>query len=249
MSRERPILMSGPMVRAILAGQKTVTRRVVKPQPPEDVSRIVVDRYHPLVVDRRGEGQPGAEVFGAFDDFGEWGAACPYGAPGDRLWVRETWRAWATVGAGDHVRTLYAADGAHIDRHMPGVEWTVPKSVAAGKWGPSILMPRWASRLTLEVTGVRVERVQDISEADIAAEGVTLESVQALVNGLPQRKRLALSLAGLLVSGQGRVIPVATPTDLWRIGWTAINGRASWESNPWCWCIAFRRVEQARSAA
>jgi hypothetical protein len=245
--------VSGPMVRAILEDRKHETRRVVKPQPL-DVAGMYADHYRDNTVP--------ASAWG----WSFWTAdhrmveprviACPYGAPGDRLWVRETWRAWATVGAGDHVRALYAADGAHIDRHMPGVEWTVPKSVAAGKWGPSILMPRWASRLTLEVTGVRVERVQDISEADIAAEGVTLESVRGLWRAATRKQR-AEAVGGPLLPDHTRpdddgaflVRANYDPIVLWKYAWCLINGRDSWESDPWCWCIAFRRVEQARSAA
>ena len=88
--RERPILFSGPMVRALIEGRKTQTRRIVKPQPHEDCSAIEVGRYHPTVIDRHGDEQPGAEIFGAYSLDGDWGAKCPYGAPGDRLWVKET---------------------------------------------------------------------------------------------------------------------------------------------------------------
>src|SRR5687767_12087149 len=87
--KEHPIPFSGPMARAILEGRKTVTRRVVKPQPPDGVGRIYVGRYEPAIVDRHGELQPGPGIFGAYDEDGEWGARCPYGEPGDRLWVRE----------------------------------------------------------------------------------------------------------------------------------------------------------------
>jgi len=234
--RERPILFSGPMVRAILAGRKTQTRRLVK-----------LPGY---TIDERDDGTPWPwRMSWAHGDpeGSEWGA-CPYGRPGDRLWVRETWRAWATVGAGSEVRVTWRADDAYRDQHMPG-EWSVPKSVARGAWGPSILMPRWASRLTLDVVRVRVERLQDISEADVAAEGITPESVCALWEGASRPRRMEAGCdpdrpvvhleaygaknatldAALYVSLHG----------LWRIAWTLINGTESWEANPWVWVVEF----------
>jgi hypothetical protein len=132
--KERPILFSGPMIRAILDGQKTQTRRVIKPDwwrclDPEDED----DRQQAL-------------------------RTCPYGQPGDRLWVRETWNAdWC-----DHI--IYRADGGSAKDAGYGTE---------PKWKPSIFMPRWASRLTLEVVDVRVERLQEIDEDDAVAEGAT----------------------------------------------------------------------------
>lgn len=150
--RERPILFSGPMVRAILEGRKTQTRRLLKPQPPEDVGELVVDFYHPTIV-VKDEEQPGERTFGVFSADGEWAQKCPYGAPGDRLWVRETWR---EVQSDTSTSLYYRADE----------EW----HEKAG-WRPSIHMPRWASRITLEATDVRVQRLQDISEEDAKAEG------------------------------------------------------------------------------
>lgn len=150
---ERPILFSGPMVRAILDGRKTQTRRIVKPQPHEECGPIEVGHYHPTVIDRHGDEQPGAEIFGAYSLDGEWGAKCPHGQPGDRLWVREAFA---------------LADDYEVDRVLNpgGVFYRATHSPAddTSRWRPSIHMPRWASRLTLEVTDVRVERVQDISE-------------------------------------------------------------------------------------
>jgi hypothetical protein len=133
--RERPILFSGAMVRAILDGSKTQTRRVVK--------------YRDY----------------AEDDSQVHATECPYGQPGDRLWVRETW----SVPPGDEVepgaRLLYRADPADDAQWSPAPLF---------RWRPSIHMPRWASRLSLDLTGVRVEPVQDISEADAIAEGRNL---------------------------------------------------------------------------
>ncbi len=162
--KERPILFSGPMVRAILDGRKTQTRRVVKGFTPPEC-----------------RGRHECRIEGGFGKWyldgqlathsGEW-LQMRYGQPGDRLWVRETWCVWkefdnlapSKLWPGDEVSQLavdYAANPARV--------WC---NADAGKWRPSIHMPRWASRITLEVTGVRVERLQDISDSDAKAEGV-----------------------------------------------------------------------------
>lgn len=141
--KERPILFSGPMVKAILSGAKTQTRRLIKASGPWDVYEGRDMDPWPL----RGPGQ-GARV------------PCPYGFPGDRLWVRETWA--LLTGAG--VRVVYRADGEPRQRFYP--DEAIPM-----KWAPSIHMPRKYSRLALDVTGVRVERIRDISHADVRAEG------------------------------------------------------------------------------
>jgi hypothetical protein len=153
---DRPILFRGDMVRAILAGSKTQTRRPLA-APVDDVT---VGRFNPIVI-RRGIEQPGPEVFGAYGD--GWHCVAPC-VPGDRLWVRETW----------HVRGIYwsmpikqsqgAASDAFVYAATPPDGWL-------GGWRPSIHMPRWASRITLDVLNVRAERVEDISEADAKAEG------------------------------------------------------------------------------
>lgn len=151
---ERPILFSTEMVKAILAGWKTQTRRVIKPQPPEDVTEIVGPTvYEPAKVDRYGELVPGEPVYGVYDKWGEWGAKCPYGQPGDILWVREAWCEAGVFG--------YAYRATE----------DLPAGVRTG-WRPAIHMPREAARLFLRVKNVRVERVQDITEEDAKAEGV-----------------------------------------------------------------------------
>ncbi len=148
-SRERPILFSAPMVRALLAGTKTQTRLVVKG----------VDQWHPdsRTVKLIGLGDDGCAAM-PYDEFDRMlGGAIkgPYGKPGDRLWVRETWAPDEYEGQ----REFYRADDEHF---MPPCGWK-----------PSIHMPRMASRITLEVTGVRVERLQDISAGDAWAEGIS----------------------------------------------------------------------------
>lgn len=219
--RERPILFSGPMVRALIDGRKTQTRRIVKPQPEQQEGR------GPSWGTPGGPRIPNGPRFAGggrkvsmTDLIGQY---CPYGAPGDRLWVRETCslmtidpvagavsRSLSTEEA--RQRTRFAADG------------TEPY----GRWTPAIHMPRWASRLTLEVTGVRVERLNDISEADAQAEGVTL-----------QEKSIYMGAAA------------AAPHrfEFHRL-WQQINGdRAPWESNPWVWVVSFKRASQEQASA
>lgn len=148
--KERPILFSAPMVRALLDGRKTQTRRVVKwkfgpngtPATPIETVDQFADLVQGLAENLSGDPVPFAAC------------KCPYGVPGDRLWVRETWQ---DIGCEDRTEYIYLASVA--DGHHPPT------------WRPSIHMPRAASRITLEVVSVRVERVRDISEADAIAEG------------------------------------------------------------------------------
>jgi hypothetical protein len=151
---ERPILFSGPMVRAILEGRKTQTRRIVKPQPIGEFDGP--KKYNPSITNRRGDMRPGPERFGIFDTCGEWSIPCPYGQPGDRLWVRET---WACIGLGKY------AHRATDESNLPDI-----KKLCNG-WKPSIHMPRCVSRLTLEITFVDIEPLQSIIEHDARSEG------------------------------------------------------------------------------
>jgi hypothetical protein len=220
--KERPILFSGPMVRAILSGAKTQTRRVVKSQPSSEAGEIFTGWYHPTVIDRHGDEHPGPETYGAWTADGEWGMRCPYGQPGDRLWVRESWApdppcdgtwgytSWAGCREG---QIAGVPDRFRSPKHcIYSAEW----SGTPLRWTPSIHMPRWASRILLEVTGVRVERLQDISEADAVAEGV----------------KNSLHLPGGRFANENFA-------HLW---WT-INGDGSWDSNPWVWVIDFKQMK------
>lgn len=156
---EHPILFSPPMVQAILEGRKTQTRRVVKVMSPrfEQVLIRPGEQYPYSFRDQR------TALWNEFKTMDELVARfCPYGKPGDCLWVRETWAALARFDG-------IAPRRIPIHRVCYKLE---DKNTLFGKWRPSIFMPRWASRITLEITDVRVERVQDISDADALAEGV-----------------------------------------------------------------------------
>lgn len=211
----RPILFSAPMVRAILAGTKTQTRRVVKQQitPLADGSS-----WHQF--DHRGSNYRMNLRNGTVSQWSPLLQFCPYGQPGDRLWVREAWMDLQGTGiervTGDPSRYAYAADtppGSHGDecRKNYGL-----------KWRPSIHMPRSASRITLEITSVRVERLQDISEPDAQAEGCALGCMTPTGDD-----------SGSAIYGPGGYLAL----------WESINGPSSWEANPWVWVVEFKRVE------
>ena len=194
--KERPILFNGSMVRALLAGTKTQTRRVMKPQP------------------RRVDGGV------PFGDAPQWAHAepgtammrCPYGQRGDRLWVRETFQRFTDDG-----ETLYKADPAGLE----AMNELMRDEYIEARWRPSIHMPRWASRITLEITSVRVERLQDIDISAAQAEGVS------------DTGPLILDSAGNEQGG-----PIAEYAVLWE----QINGPGSWDANPWVWVVEFRRL-------
>ena len=197
--KERPIIFSGPMVRALLDGNKTQTRRVVKMKP-----------HHQI--EERDNGTPWPWMYDGDRDADSW-MACPYGQPGDRLWVRESF--CKIIGqSGGWIETDYQATYTHGFR--------LGDSLGLKKrWTPSIHMPRAASRITLEITSVRVERLQDISEADAQAEGVTDDG--SLVTDL---------------DGKDRGGTIAAYATLWEV----INGVGSWDDNPWVWVVSFKRA-------
>lgn len=204
MIKERPILFSDPMVGAILEGRKTQTRRVIKPQPPEGAVFItgLLD-----LRDKRTAALWGYEggCHGKYANAPKIPAVkCPYGQQGDRLWVRETWGKYLDDGW-----PLYRAD---YDDERAAI---FGKDLIKG-WRPSIHMPRAASRILLEITGVRVERLQDITGADALEEGFNNAC------GCPSCEKDALPWF----------------KDLWE----KINGHDAWDANPWVWVIEFKRI-------
>ncbi len=195
--KERPILFSGPMVRAILDGRKTMTRRVVRLRAGE-------------IAHEGDDGSLHAVANTAWGDSIERVIRCPYGVPGDLLWVRETWA--TTEQAGVHpsdAEMLYRATDP---------DW---ETMDGWRWSPSIFMPRWASRLTLRITSVSVERVQEITEEDAMREGVKAESVSTHP-GIYSYRAPFVEL------------------------WDSINSERGfgWDANPWVWVVAFERVSQ-----
>lgn len=200
---ELPILFTGPMVRAILAGNKLQTRRMKaleyfsRPENDPDgwwCARIS-DGFAYMVYKQSPH---------------ERAVRCPYGQPGDRLWVRETWAFGIHAMAArrdDEGPFVYAADGTAQGR-------------LGDRWRPSIHMPRSACRLVVEITGMRVERLQAISEADACTEGIPSQGLQ-FYDGRP-----------------------ATAKDAFESMWGEINGPASWQANPWVWVIEFRELHR-----
>lgn len=209
--RERPILFNGDMVRAILEGRKTVTRRLVDPQPP------VGHQWHGWIVESSNRKDEGKASWAACEGSLAHDAHrvhCPFGRPGDRLWVRETF-----VGGQNGTAIRYRATEPDWPAGQ-GTHWP---------WRPSIHMPRWASRILLEVTAVRVERLQDITEEQAQAEGAD----PIHLDGLTASDITALDLEW------------ADPATPYRNGfrrlWESLGG--DWDANPWVWVIEFKRAE------
>ena len=225
MTRERPILFSGPMVRAILTGRKTVTRRVMKirlapgQRPDEEGWEQGLD--------------PDLDLwFGCATDGTTLIERCPYGAPGDRLWVKETHALLPKPDLRLHGNTKRAL---RPDELTPVYAASFNPDSPRPRWRPSIHMPRWASRLTLDVVSVGVERLHDITNAEIAAEGV-----------IADRGPRGEFLSALRGPTGGTIFETARA--LWQHGWDSINGKrpsCAWKDNPWVWRVEFRRAETA----
>lgn len=205
--KEHPILFSAPMVRAILAERKTVTRRVLKPQPRINSAGLLLWNVPRLSL------QGDADMIAMHQKWQR----------GDRMWVREAWRALQKFDdlsprhlADDRSKVTYEADPEHRNPL-----W------AFGRLRASMHMPRWASRITLEVTSVKVERLQDIGDGDAIAEGVG-----PLCHPLGRTDLQWVGTPDVCKA------PARAFVDLW----TSINGQGSWEANPWVVAIAFKRV-------
>ncbi|EMG7857745.1 hypothetical protein LWU76_00120 [Enterobacter hormaechei] len=205
---ERGMIFNGEMVRAILDGRKTQTRRIIKDCT---VGRDPISKFI----------QIGKKFIGCYpEDVPELiRECCPYGVPGDRIWVRET---WAEAGASAPDLKLYRANyPAHVPTHYENV----PPAEDV-RWTPSIHMPRWASRILLEITDVRVEQLKSISEEEARSEGVAQLREGFWKHYQPGWTQHQLSARGSF-------------TTLWE----SIYGFGEWDRNPWVWVIEFKRIE------
>lgn len=202
-----PILFSAPMVNALLDGRKTQTRRSVKPQPDFCDGKIAA-RFTP---DDQRLGRLGAIIH------------CPYGRPGDLLWVRET------TTAKHAIETCVSCDhsdlGAFTNHTCRSIAYRADGELPSVFWTPGIHMPRWASRLTLRITEVRVQRLQEISEGDAKAEGCAPSWLDADDN-----ETVHASSQPTYQRGFARL-------------WRDINGAGSWDTNPWVWALTFEVIK------
>lgn len=223
--KERPILMSGPMVRAILDGRKTVTRHVMRTNHVgyRAFYRWDGEPHRRAMMRCANESAPGTSVFCEGNRFG---------VPGDRLWVRET---WCYAHPDYHDEAEGRRKGDRPVRELPAPWWchyAATDDVDEPKWRPSIHMPRWASRITLEIVDVRVERLHDITEEDARAEGV--EQMGACW------VHYSTSMDSPWASADAR--------ESFASLWESINGPGSWAANPWVWRLEFRRLSEGGAA-
>lgn len=213
---EKPIPMCGEMVIATLEDRKTQTRRIVK--MPFCSEGATLTRMQSGFKDGT------RPVFGVDGEPNAFSVACPYGQPGRKLWVRETWKPHCDCDANGVITdehplgtcVKYRADGAMIkpDRWNEEQGYWCESNENTKKWRPSIFMPRWASRITLEITGVKVERLLNIKHNDALAEGVEYDVSKEDGSPLMRFRKL----------------------------WDSINSKGSWASNPYVWVITFKRV-------
>lgn len=209
--KDRPILFSGPMVRAILDGRKTMTRRVITPQPEMEMDGEILP-----------DGTGGYGWGPVLPPWPKW----PYQI-GDRLWVRETWATRDPIWDDDKAVSFMIP--ATVD---PGMIVYRADGEKDRKWRPSIHMPRWASRITLEIVNIRVERLREITEEDAEKEGANSEFECDVTT----------------FCGGGKI-----PESTYKLGfkhlWDSINDKTyPWSSNPWVWVIEFKRIKEANDA-
>ena len=242
--KERPILFSGPMVRAILDGRKTQTRRVVKPQPVGR-QRVIEGLAH--VTHGMNPADDGALWYVGDCISAGVEIRCPFGSPGDRLWVRETLRWSHNEGQCTHgiqhppepSDLLYDANNEYVE---VGTEEQWSALPARSERIPSIHMPRWASRLTLEVVSVRVERLQEISDLDLLAEGWPAAAEVARGCEGPEAFPFQGVTRGDLL--RGGVENPDTAIEWFAEEWDSMNGNGAWGKNPWVWVVEFKRSEK-----
>jgi len=241
--KEHPIIFSTDSVRAILEGRKTQTRRVIKPQPQ------LID-YIPKgcrLARKIYEAKYDSRIYHFHNSFGAWVIKdyCPYGQVGDRLWVKEN----HTYGGGDYdTQTCYIcySDGIEIKHKIPmyyswdkTCKWCYTKLDGTYPIRPSIFMPRWASRINLGITGLRVERLQEITEEDMAREGIEVTFHSPGDFGLPNP--CATGVVDL-PNGQRRY---STALCCWQSLWDSLNVKRGygWNKNPWVWVIEFKILQ------
>lgn len=227
--KERPILFSAPMVRAILDGRKSQTRRIAKPIKHPDWGNeyspgaLVTEKESNDVIDR----------------------ACPYGAKGDRLWVRETFQPLFADGIENYSEVNWKTGKGYQISYpaTDGVqEFMDSDDNIRDACKPSIHMPRWASRILLEITNIRVERLNDISEEDAIAEGfasITKDDGRTVKYGIPDRD----GYPGNDDIGWNWCDWNVSPVLAYKRLWESINGKSSWNINPFVWAIEFKRID------
>lgn len=243
--KERPILMHQRSILGILEGRKSQTRRIVKSKHSlRDLSSPHAQNILPVAGGIRFDWMGGQSSIPT---------PCPYGQPGDRLWVRETWQQYrapsekqqaaiaesiARIHAGKskdivgEVSNWGRADGERKVLYAADFgDWAYDVDSDLKPWRPSIFMPRWASRLTLEVTGIHVERVQDISEKDAKAEGGYLGKCACF----PSPRTPVESMMSQTWCHQHG--------EEFKSLWDDTNGKGAWERNDWCWVVDFKRIE------
>lgn len=241
--KERPILFSGEMVRAILEGRKTQTRRIIKPQPPHSCQyKINGNLSHALCY---GTGKYENICVPPTPTSKDHRLPCRYGKPGDRLWVRETWIHGVEYDENDmpiftpegnyQYKTWYRATDYELVWHDEDDGHCDPK------WKPSIHMPRSASRILLEITAIRIERLQDISDDAAEAEGI--EGWNVPTGGDDYQDYWRNYLMTQRQEKQGYPHFEGDMLASFKSLWESINGPESWAKNPWVWVIEFKKVE------
>ncbi|HBW1629723.1 TPA: morphogenetic protein [Klebsiella quasipneumoniae] len=222
---ERGMIFNAEMVRAILDGRKTQTRRIMKVQPESNQLGLL------LITDSTKHSDIGKYHWAESNATGNHVRSklflCPFGAVGDRIWVRETFCPVDDTQYDGEKWVDYRATPRYEASHPAGWD-SAPNDAEALKWRPSIHMPRWASRILLEITDVRVERLNAISEEDATAEGV------------PPAGSLLPDYPGTFLTPKG---DFATAKVAFQRLWESIYGEESWKANSWVWVISFKRVE------